>query len=437
MLVGDHEVLWLTLGISVLNLGLGFLVGVYLGYGPAGAGFFGHGTASSLVIPAPPESMEGAIQQAAARQAERKAAQSPLPPAEPTTPSAAPLPPTAEGKLDSRPVENSVLEFNLSMADSETLATALDTRLRGCHGQYDETTVRECIAALKTGCQEHLQTHKQLLERFQARASEMADFQALAKEIETGNAELVSQMQTTLCSLEKLDSQADLRSAGERLLEEIDQLRGTRHMLRDEHETAYLSLARQHGRSFEIDAQLQRDPLTGLANRIGLETRLAQWWADGRAQSQPVSVATVDLDHFASVNAEQGVAVGDHILIQIGQWIAEMAGGESIVARVGQRFFTAMAGIDLATLGPKVELLRQSLSQTMFTHDGQILTITATAALATVAPDDTPTSILERLGLTLATARETGRNRSFADGEQGAKMVESSDLGVQPRSVAV
>jgi len=439
-------VLWLTLGIGLLNLALGFVLGVYMGYGPPTLRYFGQGAGDPVAVPTPPASMEGAIQQAAARQAELNAAvatppeaglptlapPSPVPPEAPAQPE-----PTWDLKLDDRLVESSVLHFNVAMARSEAQTAKLDTRLRGCRGQYDEGTVRECLASLKTDCQEFLQEHKQLLERFHTRAGELGDLQSLGQEIETANAELATQVQTTLEALDKIDIPSDLRTAGERLLEEIDQLRSTRHRLRDEQETAYLSLARQEGRLLEVDPQLQHDPLTKLSNRIGIETTLTRWWAEGRQQSQPFSAATIDLDHFASLNAEHGVEVGDRILVQLGQWVAEMAGADSLVARTGQRFLVAVPGNDLAALGPKVETLRQSIGQTTFVHDGQTMAVAATAALVAATPSDTPTAILEKLDRSLAAAKESGRNQSVVEGEQGPSVLKLPDLAVQTRTVTL
>jgi diguanylate cyclase (GGDEF)-like protein len=330
-----------------------------------------------------------------------------------------------------------MLQFNQAMARSDALAIEIDTRLRARRGQYDEATVSQSLARLKTCCQESLQEHKQLIERFHARIGEMGDLQTLAQEIETANAELVIQIQATLDNLEKLNLQPDLLAAAERLLEDIDQLRGTWHRLRDEHETAYVALARQEDRLTTIDSQLQQDPLAGLANRIGLETTLARWWADDWPKTRPVSLVALDLDHFATLNAEQGADVCDRILIQIGQWVAEMAGRNSIVARIGQRFVAAVAGVDLGALTAKVESLRQAIARTTFAREEQTMALTATAALAAPAETDTPVSILEKLDRTLATAREAGRNRSFVDDEQGVKAITPSEEFPPLRTVLV
>ena len=429
--------LGLTLGIGILNLGLGFLLGVYLGYGPPGLRFFGHRVKSPVLLPLPPASMEGAIEQATARQAEQKAAQSPPIETPASVPAPSPVSTPPATTIDETRVESCLLQLNVAMARSESQATDVDIRLRDCQGQYEEATVRQCLATFQAGCQEYLQEHTQLVERFHTRASELGKLQSLRQEIEAVNAELASQVQTTLGSLEKLNLQADPRAAAERLLEEIDQLRATRHKLRDEHEAAYVFLTREEGRLLETASELQQDPLTGMNNRIGLEVQLAKWWAEGRPQTESLAIATIDLDHFASLNAEQGVAVGDHILVQVGRWVVEKAGEPSLVARLGQRFVAVLAGRDQTTLGSKVEQARQSLARASFVHNNQTITVTASGALTVASPTDTPVSILERLEQTLTAAKAAGRNRLFVDGEHGPKMLEADGLEVPAQTVAV
>jgi diguanylate cyclase (GGDEF)-like protein len=381
--------------------------------------------------------VEGAIEQATARQAEQKAAQSPAAETPASEAASSPASPPLSTKVDEERIESCLLQLNAAMARSESKATEIDIRLRDCQGPYEAASVGECLASFQASCREYMQEHTQLFERFRTRASELGKLQPLKQEIEGANAELATQVQTTLDSLEKLDPQADPRVAAERLLEEIDQLRGTRHRLRDEHEAAYVSLARAEGRLLETASELQHDPLTGMNNRIGLEVQLAKWWAEGKLQTETLAIATIDLDHFASLNAEQGATVGDHILVQVGQWVTEKAGEQSVVARLGQRFVAVLAGRDLTTLGPTVESARQALARSSFVHNNQTISVTASGALTVALPADTPVSLLERLEQTLTAAKASGRNRLFVDGEQGPKILEGNEVEVSGQTVSV
>ena len=79
----------------------------------------------------------------------------------------------------------------------------------------------------------------------------------------------------------------------------------------------------------------ERDPLTGLLNRRGLETVVAT-----RRSNEPWSVVMIDLDHFKAVNDRFGHAAGDAVLraaatvlrgcVRLGDAVAR-AGGEEFV----------------------------------------------------------------------------------------------------------
>ncbi|MFF5296327.1 putative bifunctional diguanylate cyclase/phosphodiesterase [Paractinoplanes globisporus] len=77
------------------------------------------------------------------------------------------------------------------------------------------------------------------------------------------------------------------------------------------------------------------DGLTGLANRVLFRNRLEQAYAECSRDGRTLSVLFVDLDDFKEVNDTLGHAVGDELLVTVGQRIAEIVGGGSTAARMG------------------------------------------------------------------------------------------------------
>ena len=77
------------------------------------------------------------------------------------------------------------------------------------------------------------------------------------------------------------------------------------------------------------------DGLTGLANRVLFRTRLEQAYTDCARDGRTLSVLFVDLDDFKEVNDTLGHAVGDELLVTVGQRIAAIVGGGSTAARMG------------------------------------------------------------------------------------------------------
>jgi diguanylate cyclase (GGDEF)-like protein/PAS domain S-box-containing protein len=77
------------------------------------------------------------------------------------------------------------------------------------------------------------------------------------------------------------------------------------------------------------------DGLTGLANRVLFRNRLEQEFAECERLGRTLSVLFVDLDDFKEVNDTLGHAVGDELLVTVGQRIAEIIGSGSTAARMG------------------------------------------------------------------------------------------------------
>jgi diguanylate cyclase (GGDEF)-like protein len=88
------------------------------------------------------------------------------------------------------------------------------------------------------------------------------------------------------------------------------------------------------------------DPLTGLSNRRGLESRLMLLADDMRstttraAAAHPVAaVIVLDLDKFKAINDELGHNVGDEVLVRVGHSLVRAAGPTAVVTRHGGEEF--------------------------------------------------------------------------------------------------
>ena len=84
------------------------------------------------------------------------------------------------------------------------------------------------------------------------------------------------------------------------------------------------------------------DGLTGLANRVLFRNRLEQAFAGAEREGTELSVLFVDLDDFKEVNDTLGHAVGDELLVTVGQRIAQIIGGASTAARMGGDEFAVL-----------------------------------------------------------------------------------------------
>ena len=193
---------------------------------------------------------------------------------------------TGDVELDETFVETNILKFSVAILRSGARMREIGTRLRSSEGHWDAATVEACLAELEKDTAEYLDEQGQLAEQLHDRMAELGDMAAVGEQVEAANLAAVAELETTISHLKRMDFHGDPTVAGNRLLEEIDNLGTARHNLRDDQEAAFLAVARHQNRLGQIDPRARTDCLTGLLNRIGLGTALWQWWEEGFPQER-------------------------------------------------------------------------------------------------------------------------------------------------------
>jgi diguanylate cyclase (GGDEF)-like protein len=137
-------------------------------------------------------------------------------------------------------------------------------------------------------------------------------------------------------------------------------------------------LARQNA----VDSLI--DPLTGLANRRGLDYRLNRLPA--RSGSGSMCVFAVDLDDFKTINDRHGHQVGDRVLTQIAAGIQATMGAGALIARTGGEEFVAIALLESSSVRLLAERVRHAIA------------------------DATDPPVTASIGVTVTTAHDLPRN---------------------------
>jgi diguanylate cyclase (GGDEF)-like protein/PAS domain S-box-containing protein len=86
----------------------------------------------------------------------------------------------------------------------------------------------------------------------------------------------------------------------------------------------------------------RHDALTGLANRTEFERRCDEAIASAERERRAVAVLFIDLDAFKIVNDSYGHAVGDRLLVNVGERIRRQLSEGDVAGRIGGDEFTVM-----------------------------------------------------------------------------------------------
>ncbi|MCH2456928.1 MAG: PleD family two-component system response regulator [Henriciella sp.] len=158
------------------------------------------------------------------------------------------------------------------------------------------------------------------------------------------------------------------------------------------------------------------DQLTGLYNRRYMNNQLSLWMKRSSMGGTPLSVVSVDIDHFKKVNDVYGHEAGDRVLKEFAERIMANVRPKDIVCRPGgEEFLVIMpeTGGDLACSA--AERIRRAIAAEAFdggTRSSSALEVTVSAGVATFQGDeDTIADMMRRADDALYKAKSAGRNQ--------------------------
>ena len=153
------------------------------------------------------------------------------------------------------------------------------------------------------------------------------------------------------------------------------------------------------------------DPLTNLLNRRSASLALDQLIARARRLDEPLSLVSVDLDHFKSINDTHGHEVGDTVLAAVAEVLRSTCRASDVVARVGgEEFLIVLPGTDEPGAVRVAEKVRRAISGDLVR--GLREPVTASLGLTTFRLDDhDQTDMLRRADRAMYHVKQTGRDR--------------------------
>ena len=161
----------------------------------------------------------------------------------------------------------------------------------------------------------------------------------------------------------------------------------------------------------------ERDSLTGVLNRVGIERRLEWALAATHDDYLPLAVLFLDLDHFKRINDTHGHAVGDGCLGALVRIIAtELQYGDQIGRLGGEEFLLVLPGVDRRRARDIAEHIRSSVELRCRQIAGLPLVMTVSIGVAESRRDDTVSDLIARADAAMYAAKRAGRNRVMTSG---------------------
>lgn len=137
-------------------------------------------------------------------------------------------------------------------------------------------------------------------------------------------------------------------------------------------------------RNRELQNQMTRDSLTGVANRGHFNQFVADHFDQAQAANAPLGIAFIDADKFKAVNDTHGHQAGDQVLIRLAEILGDTAPDDALVARYGgEEFAVVMPGHTRKRSAHVAEKMRKRIEAVPIPcREGLMLNVTVSIGVA-------------------------------------------------------
>jgi diguanylate cyclase (GGDEF)-like protein len=171
----------------------------------------------------------------------------------------------------------------------------------------------------------------------------------------------------------------------------------------------------------------ERDALTGVLNRGGIEYRLDWAILERRREHIPLSLLFIDLDVFKQINDRHGHAFGDHCLRAVTRVISEeFQYGDQLGRLGGEEFVLVLTGVDGRAAATLAERVRAKIARHCRVVDEIEVGLTVSVGVAECTAEDTVASLIKRADEAMYRAKRAGGNQVVAGDDPASGVAASS-----------
>ena len=151
------------------------------------------------------------------------------------------------------------------------------------------------------------------------------------------------------------------------------------------------------------------DPLTNVMNRRSIANQLEQLHQQRKAL---YSVVLLDLDHFKHINDNYGHDMGDQVLIQVAECLAQHVREQDMIGRFGgEEFILLLPNTTTEQAQHVAERCRIALTELNFVYEQQPFSISASFGISSSQNASEPQQLIRQADQALYAVKTAGRNQ--------------------------
>jgi diguanylate cyclase (GGDEF)-like protein/PAS domain S-box-containing protein len=164
----------------------------------------------------------------------------------------------------------------------------------------------------------------------------------------------------------------------------------------------------------EFKKRANTDPLTNLYNRRFFTKQAGREYQHAKRYSLSMTLISIDIDHFKSINDQYGHPTGDQVLIKVAKQLQENLRQTDILARIGgEEFSILLPETSSQSAMIFAERIRENQSKLIITGDWQgAITLSVSIGVSSLLSSDVAfDDLFSRADKALYQAKNSGRNK--------------------------
>lgn len=215
----------------------------------------------------------------------------------------------------------------------------------------------------------------------------------------------------------------DIKKIKAALKQEVDRMRETVDLKRDQERRQFQKLAGQVDTlRQELETAKNKsmtDGLTGVYNRQAFDDYLKDTIERSQVMKTDFTLLMMDLDDFKTINDTYGHLIGDRVLVAFATKCRNAIRGDDFIARYGgEEFAIILPGASLRNALKKARLICETVAAARYStdtgHTDSYLSMTVSIGVAAYKKGDDSVTLIARADKALYDAKKSGKNRAVA-----------------------